>query len=91
MWCHFTPWDINVPFLQVTGIYKKAFDPKEPHLYEFHRPFGMHWPNEEEEEEEKGIFTIKTIQDLGISAESLAFRFQSHQTPRWVLLLSLAR
>lgn len=30
VWCHFTPWDINVPLLQVTGIYKNVFDPKEP-------------------------------------------------------------
>jgi len=86
VWCHFTPWDINVPFLQITGIYKKAFDPKEPHLYEFHRPFGMHWPNKK-----KGIFTIKTVQNLGISVVSLSFHSQSHQTPGWVLLLSLAR
>lgn len=72
VWCHFTPWDINVPLLQVTGIYKNVSDPKKP---------GMSQSIMEctSQINKRSIYT-REVQDLSLSVIHFSFH-SSHTKP----------
>lgn len=75
MWCQFTPWDINVPLLQVSSIYKNVFDPKEPYLQVCH---SLLW--NVLAKSIKGAFTTREVQDSGLPVTYFSFH-SSHTKP----------